>query len=155
MADTRALMGPGKRDDWETPPELFGELHRRYRFRLDVAANDANRLCRLYFDEEENALIRPWKTSARWWCNPPYGRGVLEWVEHALAQREAGWYGVMLLPSRTDTRWYHLMLEHQVVIRHLPGRLVFNLGGEPVRDAKGRIMPAPFPSLLADFGPRL
>ncbi|HEY5656935.1 MAG TPA: DNA N-6-adenine-methyltransferase [Myxococcota bacterium] len=155
MADTAALMGPGKRGDWETPPELFRLLHDRYRFDLDVAASAENTLCARYIGAETNALTVPWLTTHRWWCNPPYGHGALAWVDHALEQRRLGCYGVMLLPSRTDTRWYHRMLAEGIVLLHLAGRLTFNLGGEPVRDAKGRIMPAPFPSLLADFGPWL
>ena len=39
----------------------------------------------------------------RVYCNPPYGRGVADWLRKA---REAK-LAVFLLPARTDTKWWH------------------------------------------------
>ena len=38
-----------------------------------------------------------------------------------------------------------------VKIDFLEGRLAFELGGEPMRNEKGVIMKAPFPSMLVEF----
>lgn len=53
---------------------------------------------------------------------------------------------VMLLPARTDTKWFHdyLYRKEQVELRFLPGRL--KLGGN--RNS------APFPSMIAVIGSR-
>lgn len=49
---------------------------------------------------------------------------------------------VMLLPARTDTKWFHDYIYHKAEIRFIKGRLKF--GG--CKDA------APFPSMVVIFG---
>ena len=49
---------------------------------------------------------------------------------------------VMLLPARTDTKWFHDYIYHKAEIRFIKGRLKF--GG--CKDA------APFPSRVVIFG---
>ena len=72
--------------------------------------------------------------------NPPYGRIISKFVDKALNEWEQGRAKriVMLLPSRTCTKWFHKIYEHpRAKIRFYKGRLRFN-------DAK----PAPMPSML-------
>lgn len=68
------------------------------------------------------------------YCNPPYGRGIGDWLAKA---REAE-LSVYLLPSRTDTKWWHEHAMKADEIRFLKGRLKF---GESKNSA-------PFPSVL-------
>ena len=49
---------------------------------------------------------------------------------------------VMLIPARTDTRWFHDYIYHKAEVRFLKGRLKFG-------DAKNN---APFPSMIVVFG---
>ena len=70
-------------------------------------------------------------------CNPPYGRKVGEWVKKAYLSNTLV---VLLLPSRTDTKWFHdYCLNGE--IRFIKGRLKFG----------GSNNSAPFPSIIVIF----
>ena len=72
------------------------------------------------------------------WCNPPYGREIGKWVEKAAKSKALV---VMLLPARTDTKWFHTYIYGKAEIRFVKGRLKFG-------DGKGN---APFPSMIVIF----
>lgn len=76
-------------------------------------------------------------------CNPPYGHGLERWVSKAYHthNRHASHTIVMLLPARTDTRWFHEYIYGKAEIRFLRGRLHYN-------DAKDS---APFASMIVIF----
>lgn len=75
-------------------------------------------------------------------CNPPYGRELPKWVKKAYEEsRKPKTIVVMLIPSRTDTRWFHDYIYGKAEIRFVRGRLKF--GG-----AKNS---APFPSMVVVF----
>jgi hypothetical protein len=71
------------------------------------------------------------------WLNPPYGRTIKDWVAKAEAESKKGCTVVLLVPSRTDTSWWH---EHCIAyeIEFIRGRLKF--GNQPNS--------APFPSAV-------
>ena len=54
---------------------------------------------------------------------------------------EAGAVVVMLLPARTDTKWFHDYIYGKAEIRFVRGRLRFG----------GAANPAPFPSMVVVF----
>lgn len=84
-----------------------------------------------------NGLRLDW-TGRRVYCNPPYGPAITAWLsKHAEAA-----LAVYLLPSRTDTRWWHEYTPKAREVRFVKGRLHFN-------DAKEA---APFPSVILIFG---
>ena len=86
-----------KSDEWETPQALFDQLNAKYHFDLDVCALPENAKCQRFFSPEENGLKQDWK--GRCWMNPPYGRGIGDWVRKAFAVGSGG--GVRgLLASR-------------------------------------------------------
>jgi len=65
-----------KSDEWWTPHDLFWELCDKYNFypEIDVAATEANSLCRYFFTKKDNALKRDWiigKKKRKCWNNPP------------------------------------------------------------------------------------
>ena len=134
------LMFSSKSDLWETPQDLFNELDKEFHFNLDVCALPENTKCAAYYTPEMDGLSQPWY--GRCWCNPPYGRGVGAWVQKAALSALAGAIVVMLLPARTDTRWFHRWIYRRAEIRFLSGRLKF--GG-----AKNS---APFPSMVCIWG---
>lgn len=81
------------------------------------------------------------------WCNPPYGRGIGAWVKKAYETSLVDWQHVghkvvMLLPARTDTRWFHDYCT-KGKIEFLRGRLKFG----------GHKNSAPFPSMIVVFEP--
>ena len=72
------------------------------------------------------------------WCNPPYGRQIGKWVEKAVKSSATV---VMLLPARTDTKWFHDWCLPYGKIEFLRGRLKFG----------GCDNSAPFPSMIVVF----
>ena len=72
------------------------------------------------------------------WCNPPYGRQIGKWVEKAFKSSATV---VMLLPARTDTKWFHDWCLPYGKIEFLRGRLKFG----------GCDNSAPFPSMIVVF----
>lgn len=46
---------------------------------------------------------------------------------------------------------YYTAEDSGLEVEFLEGRLAFELDGEPMRDEKGHIMKAPFPSMLVEF----
>jgi phage N-6-adenine-methyltransferase len=146
-----ATMYSSANSNWETPLWLFKPLQMLWKLELDAASTDANHLCKLWFTPTTDALTRPWGFPT--WCNPPYGRGVGEWVRKG---RTAGKNVpvVMLLAARTDTKWFHeSIMMHAHEICFIKGRVVFNIDGKPMLDKKGKPMPAPFPSMVVVWKP--
>nr|WP_259295939.1 phage N-6-adenine-methyltransferase [Bifidobacterium bifidum] len=75
-------------------------------------------------------------------CNPPYGKAIAEWVRKcSMEASRKGTLVVMLLPARTDTRWFQQYILNCAEIRFVKGRLHFETNGVPGN-------PAPFPSMI-------
>lgn len=135
------IMFSSKTDEWSTPQDLFDKLNEEFHFDLDVCANESNHKCALYYDRKQDGLKMPWKNHVVW-CNPPYGREIGKWVKTACCEHfNHGTTIVMLLPARTDTKWFHDYILGRATIRFLRGRLKF---GECKNSA-------PFPSMLAIY----
>jgi phage N-6-adenine-methyltransferase len=145
-----------QRADWETPPDLFARLNGEFQFTLDAAANEKNHLCRVWHGPSgtfEDALTAPW--DGRVWCNPPYGPMIPKFVDKALQSfdQQTTERIVLLLPARTDTKWFHRLVDSNVCsFRFIRGRLKFRLNGQPIMDKHNRPVGAPFPSLLVILG---
>lgn len=137
------LMFSSKTDLWETPQDLFDKLNNEFQFTLDVCATPENAKCDKFYTEEQDGPEHPWKGTV--WCNPPYGRGIGQWVRRALFASVSGATVVMLLPARTDTKWFHdyIYKRNNVEIRFIRGRLKFG----------GSKNSAPFPSMVVVFMP--
>ena len=139
-----AYMDKAKTDNWATPQDLFDKLNARYKFTVDVAADRHNRKCDEWFGLDHPDSRRRDGLSAMWygnvWCNPPYGRVIRDWVKKAYIYQGLS---VLLVPSRTDTAWFHdyCYLNNRVRIEFLRGRVKFG-------DGKAA---APFPSMLMVF----
>lgn len=137
----KEIMFSSKTDEWSTPQDLFDKLNEEFQVDLDVCANESNHKCALYYDRKQDGLKMPW-TDHVVWCNPPYGREIGKWVKKAYFEHSAhGTTIVMLLPARTDTRWFHNYVLGWSTIRFLQGRLKFG-------NCKNS---APFPSMLAIY----
>lgn len=108
---------------WATPTDLYDALHAEFGFTFDP--------CPL--GEGTDGLSVSW-AGQRVYCNPPYGRGIGDW----LAKASEADLAVYLLPSRTDTKWFHAYAPRAADVRFLRGRLTFGTATAP----------APFPSLV-------
>lgn len=125
-------------DTWATPQDLFDLLDREFHFSLDVCALPNNAKCSRYFTPEEDGLKQKWTGVC--WMNPPYGRQIADWIKKAFESSRSGATVVCLIPSRTDTKWWHTYVMRGE-IRFIRGRVQF-VGGTSS---------APFPSAVVVF----
>ncbi len=128
-----------KTDMWETPQELFDQLNEKWHFDIDLCAVSENAKCSKYYDPETDSLLQKWEGIC--WMNPPYGREIKKWIKKAYEAAKNGEATVVcLVPSRTDTIWWHSYCL-KAEIEFIKGRLKFG-------DSKN---PAPFPSAIVVF----
>jgi phage N-6-adenine-methyltransferase len=125
-------------DLWATPQDLFDKLNAEFHFVTDVCASPENAKCANYYDKERDGLAQHWTGPC--WMNPPYGRGIGQWIKKAYESRPDA-VTVALIPARTDTAWWHDYVIKQRDIRFLRGRLKFG----------GHKNSAPFPSAIVVF----
>lgn len=154
--NTKKTLFSSDKNYWETPQALFDELDRKYHFTLDAAASHDNHKVSRYYTADDNGLEKDWGGETVF-CNPPYGNvetGV--WTKKCFEEsRKPGTTVVLLIPARTDRHSFHQYIYNKpgVTVDFLEGRLAFELNGEPMRDEKGHVMKAPFPSMLVEFKP--
>lgn len=137
------VMFSSAKDDWETPQDFFDKLNLEFGFTLDPCADENNHKCTKYFTKEVDGLSQCWN-GERVFCNPPYGREIGAWIRKCHLHSKAGnGIAVMLIPARTDTKWFHEYIYNKpgVEVRFLKGRLKFS----------GAEHPAPFPSMVVVF----
>lgn len=148
---SRLKEGPGKRDDYITPDWLLCWVIRNIApIDLDPCANAADRhidfISRSYLlAAGQDGLELQWHGHT--FVNPPYGPPIEQWVQKAV--REVANNGAdlvtMLLPARTDTRWWSHCYGAQEWI-FLTGRVRFILPETLAPE------PSPqFPSVLVVF----
>lgn len=129
--NTWEVQTSSKKQDWETPQIIFDKLNKIYHFTWDLAASEKKTKCANYFDIEKNSLAQDWsKLPGNLFCNPPYGRELKLWVKKASETHlRNGQYLVMLIPSRTDTGYWHDYIFDKADIKFLRGRLKFEVDG--------------------------
>jgi site-specific DNA-methyltransferase (adenine-specific) len=128
--------------EWETPQPFFDVLDAEFGFTLDVCASIENAKCARYFTEAIDGLAQDWSGEICW-MNPPYGPAIPAWMKKAYESSLEGATVVCLVPSRTDTRWWHDYAEKASERRFVKGRLKFG----------GATDSAPFPSVVIVFRP--
>lgn len=118
------------RNDWKTPRAVYQTLDAEFHFDHDP--------CQITPSCDD--LNSEW--GDRNFVNPPYGRQLRKWIAKAWEQAQKGRTVVLLIPSRTDTAWWHEYVMQADEIRFIRGRLRFD-------DCKNN---APFPSAIVIFG---
>lgn len=98
-----------KRNDYETPPELYQAGLRMAKiftgFACDVCCSRENITAYHHFIEgETDGLKADWYDFN--WCNPPYNE-CNKWIKKAYEEQQKGNYTVMLIPVRTETKYWH------------------------------------------------
>jgi len=138
-----SVLFSSQASEWSTPRGFFDELDTEFHFTLDACATEDNALVSKYFDSRLlwSALTFDWTGVV--WMNPPYGPRMAEWMEKAYRSSLCGATVVCLVPSRTDTRWWHDYAMKATEIRFIKGRLKFD-------EHKNS---APFPSAIVIFKP--
>lgn len=118
------------KQDWKTPKAFYKALDAEFGFDFDPAPPQPK------FD----GLTIDWGNIN--FVNPPYSE-VKDWVKKGFLESKKGKTVVFLIPSRTDTRWWHDYCMKAKEIRFIKGRLIF----------EGAKFNAPFPSAIVIFQP--
>ena len=135
-----SVLFSSQSDEWSTPKEVFEELDREFHFTLDPCATAENTKCLKYYTKDQDGLKNSWGGESVF-CNPPYS-DINKWVEKCYRESlKPGTIVVLLIPARTDTKYFHRWIYHRAEIRFIKGRLRF--GG--VKNS------APFPSMVVIF----
>ena len=135
------LMFSSNDETWATPQDFFDKLNDEFHFTLDPCCSKQTAKCEKYYTIVENGLIQDWSGETVF-CNPPYGREIYDWVKKcSLEAKKDDTTVVMLIPARTDTRYFHEFIYNKSEIRFIKGRLKFG-------NAKNS---APFPSMVVVF----
>lgn len=136
------VMFSSATNEWATPQEFFNKLDGEFHFTLDPCADEENHKTGKYFTKKQNGLEQSWAGETVF-CNPPYGRNIDKWIRKCAEEAGKGAVVVMLIPARTDTKWFHELIFPYAEIRFVRGRLKFG-------DGKNS---APFPSMVVVFTP--
>jgi phage N-6-adenine-methyltransferase len=113
--------------EWPTPASLWNPLNDEFGFTLDVCATSENAKCLRYYTKEQDGLSQKWFGVC--WMNPPYGREMVKWLKRANMERANGVTTVALIPSRTNTGWWHdIVMVNEV--RFVRGRPKFGKAKE-------------------------
>lgn len=149
--NTQSLMFSSKSDEWETPKYFFEKLQQKYgEFVLDPCATSDNSLCPAYYDKAKDGLSQEWCGNV--YMNPPYGRGIGKWIEKAFHESQKDdTVVVCLLPSRTDTSWFHEYCMKAREVLFVKGRLKFRNVVILNYTGNDKVSPAPFPSMVVVF----
>ncbi len=139
---TQVVMFSSKTGQWATPQEFFNKLDWRFGpFDLDPCADAENAKCRKFFSEDKDGLSQSWEGHTSF-VNPPYGRGIEKWIKKAYEEsRKDDTKVVMLIPARTDTKYWHQYVMKADEVHFVKGRLKFG-------DSQNC---APFPSAVVVF----
>ena len=123
--------------EWSTDDAFFEQVNREFNFTVDVAADSTNAKCERFYDIDSDGLMQNWDGETVW-CNPPYGRRIADWIYKAAVSEATT---VLLVPARTDVKWFHEIVIPRAEVRFIKGRLKFG-------NSKDN---APFPTMLVIF----
>jgi len=139
---TQQVLFSSKTGEWSTPQDFFDKLNWRFGpFDLDPCATVHNTKCANFYTEAEDGLSKDW-SGHKVFVNPPYGKGIDKWIEKAYNESmNESTRVVMLIPARTDTKYWHKYVMKAKEIHFIKGRLKF---GHSTNSA-------PFPSAVVVF----
>ena len=128
--------------DWCTPSCVLERVRRVGVIVLDPCTMPDNPCDALQWCDSDGLDVE-WGDGLTY-VNPPYGRELPRWLAKCRVEAGAGAEIIALVPSRTDTAWWHASAEDCDAIAFWRGRLTF----------EGAPAPAPFPSCLFYWGHR-
>ena len=107
-------------------------------------SNSKNNILKLnniyYFNKKIDGLKQSWK-GHNVFMNPPYSKEISKWIEKAYKESlQENTCVVCLIPSRTDTKWWHDYV--------MKGEITFIRGRLKFGNSKNS---APFPSAIVVF----
>lgn len=106
-----------KSDNWKTPKIIYDKF-------INLGYYDP-----CPYESNFDGLKIEWKQKN--FVNPPYSN-IKDWVNKAIKENEKGKEVILLIPARTDTKYFRKLVDYGVIINFITGRLKFNdLGSAP------------------------
>lgn len=112
--------------EWYTPQYLLQRVYKVFPVSLDPCSNDKKTVwAETHYTKEDNGLSLPWGGNI--YMNPPYGREISKWVTKFLAEWNSGSVqnAILLMPVKTETRWWYELSEHLTCWCAIYGRIKF------------------------------
>jgi len=123
-------------DEWSTPPLILEKAMKKYNIypTLDVCATPQNTKFKKYFTVQDNSLTKNWDED--FFMNPPYSE-IESWMERAWLQHvKYNVNALILVFSKTSTKWWHDYVEDKSETHFQKGRIKFLLNGVEPRHCK-------------------
>jgi len=133
-------------NQWETPAALAKGLSDSVGgFDLDPCAATRDRRkarvkAKVLLTSDDDGLTARWRGKV--FVNPPYSRGLSDWIRKCVLESQRDCLVVALIPARPDTSYWHDLIAGRADIFMLRGRLKFGDGDNS----------APFPSCVVVWG---
>lgn len=108
-------------DDWRTPKIIY-----------DFYIEENNYFDPCPYHANFDGLNIEWKEEN--FVNPPYSQ-INKWIDKSIEEHKKGKVVVLLIPARTDTKYFRKLVDYGCFITFVTGRLHFNESNS-----------APFPS---------
>ena len=135
-----------KSDEYLTPPEIIKSCGD---FDLDPCAPIIRPwdMAKNHFTINDDGLSKEW--NGRVWCNPPYGRQSVNWLNKCADYRNA----TALIFARTETNmFFDQVWDKAYSVLFIRGRLTFyDIYGNLSRTVKGEIANSGAPSVLIAY----
>ena len=128
-------------DEYGTPSKLFEQACIDFNIHptLDICGSEKNHVLENYCDQELDCMTKEFNED--FFMNPPYSK-VKEFMEFAYSQHLSHNVSCMILIfSKTDTKWWHQYVEGIAEVHFIKGRVKFNdHNGIPTKNS------SPYPS---------
>jgi site-specific DNA-methyltransferase (adenine-specific) len=128
------ILNKSKSNNWGTPPDFYEKLNDEHHFTFDPCPFPL---------PDWNGLEIEWGECN--FVNPPYN-DIKSWSKKCREEQLKGRKSVLLIPAKTDTKYFHQWILPYAEIKFLKGRMNFIS-----LDKKSLNRQAPFPSILCVY----
>lgn len=134
MSILAKLLSHKGNQDRRTPLGLFQDLDKEFHFRLDpcTSTSKPNNLGtpHYFLYPKQDGLLEDWSKYKRVFVNPPF-KYAYKWMKKCTEEHKKGCTIVALMPSKTETRWWHEFVLQADEIRFVKGRVTFEGHKDP------------------------
>jgi len=136
-----------KNDSWQTPQELWNDLHKIYEFTIDLAASAENAKCNRFFSLENSFLDQPTnalQASDVFWMNPPFSCS-MQFFAHLAQMKNATGVAIYKASNLETQTWQKFIFPAATWAYFLSPRVAYEFPGETSESP-------PFGSALIGYG---